>query len=52
MKTIKDKKIVQPPFLHQDNKVAFVSPAHGLPGETIQDAFFYTIIFNQIQKLI
>jgi hypothetical protein len=40
MKTIKDKKIVQPPFLHQDNKVAFVSPAHGLPGETIQDAFF------------
>jgi membrane protein CcdC involved in cytochrome C biogenesis len=40
MKTIKDKKIVQPPFLHQDNKVAFVSPAYWLSGETIQDAFF------------
>jgi hypothetical protein len=51
MKTIKDKKIVQPPFLHQDNKVAFVSPAVVAWGNN-SGCFFFTIIFNQIQKLI
>ena len=32
------KKIVQPPYLREGDKVAFVSPAYWLPGETIMQA--------------
>ncbi len=35
---IKDKTIVQPPFLKKGDKVAFVSPAYWLEKQVIQDA--------------
>ncbi|MBQ8154100.1 MAG: LD-carboxypeptidase [Prevotella sp.] len=37
-KSLFGKKIVQPPYLKEGDKVAFVSPAYWLPGETITQA--------------
>ncbi len=36
--SVSGKKIVQPPYLKKGDKVAFVSPAYWLPGETITQA--------------